>query len=196
MDAINGMLATAGFAALPRAGVSVGLGGYYAYGRALLGADVARTVFSVQGPSTGRTDELGAAQGMLTASYAIYTAPRINMFPTLGVGVGRIAVTLHDQSGSTANNANQPTFAEVAQNPGSATTISGNHLLFALGGGGDYLFARQRADHVGVLVGLRAGMLFAPNRTTWTTGSRMVITGPDGGAEGPFVRVVFGIGTH
>ena len=51
----------------------------------------------------------------------------------------------------------------VAQNPGSASTISGSHLLFGVGAGADYLVTRVPTDGVGVVFGVRAGMFVAPN---------------------------------
>ena len=90
--------------------------------------------------------------------------------------------------------ANEPTFQTIAASPGSESVLSGNHLLYSLGGGADYLVTRRESGSMGVVLGMRAGMLFAPNRTTWTSGGRAVTAGPDASAGGPFVRVVVGIG--
>ena len=194
VDALDAVLTGQRFAGLSNDGISYGASGYYSFGRALLGADVARTTFGEEGLSNGRTDDLNAAQYLATASYALVSTGRLKLFPTLGVGAGHFDVTLRDRAGGTAAAAAQPTFAEVAQNPGTETTISGRHLLYSLGGGGDLLITRGAAMRAGVVFGLRVGMLFAPNRTTWTTGGRTVIAGPDASAGGPYLRVVVGIG--
>src|SRR5207253_3020091 len=99
--------------------------------------------------------------------YALVASGRLNVFPTFGVGIGRFDVTLRDRAGGSAPTTAQPTFAEVAQTPGTETTISGSHLLYSLGGGADYLITRGPPDHAGVVFGVRAGWLVAPNRTTW-----------------------------
>jgi hypothetical protein len=194
VDAINAVLTSSQFAGLSNDGISYGVSGYYAFGRALLGADYARTTFGEEGLSNGRSDDLNAQQFLGTASYAIVATGRLNVFPTLGVGIGRFDVTLRDRAGLAASTTAQQTFAEVALTPGTETTVSGNHLLFSLGGGADYLITRGVPDHAGVVFGVRAGVLVAPNRTTWSAGGRSVIAGPDASSGGPFLRVVVGIG--
>jgi hypothetical protein len=196
VDAINAALqsATPVFAGLSNDGITYGASGYYAFGRALLGADYSRTTFGEEGLSNGRTDDLNSQQILGTVSYAIIATGHLNVFPTLGVGIGHFDVTLRDRAGGAGATAAQPTFAEIAQNPGLETTISGSHLAYSVGGGADYLITRGVPDHAGVVFGVRAGYLLAPNRTTWTAGGRTVVAGPDASAGGPFVRVVVGIG--
>lgn len=194
VDGLNRVLTDARFAGLSNDGISYGLSGYYAYGRALLGLDIARTAYGEEGLSNGRSDDLNATQMLATISYAVRANGRLNMFPTLGIGAGHFDVTLRDRDQATVSSDRTPTFAEVAQNPGQSTTVSGRHLLYSVGGGADFLIARRSSDKGGVVLGLRGGYLIAPNRTTWTSGGRPVITGPDASAGGPFVRVVVGIG--
>ena len=108
------------------------------------------------------------------------------------MGLGRIEVALRDRSGG-GTTASQPTFDEVAQSPGAESRLSGRHLLYSFGGGADYLVMRGGGG-VGVVLGLRAGVLAAPNRTTWTRSGQSVVAGPDASASGPFLRVVVGLG--
>ncbi len=194
VDALNGSLAGARFAGLSNDGISYGASGHYAHGRAMLGVDYARTTFGEEGLSNGRSDDLSSMQLLATVSYAMATAPRFNIYPTLGVGAGKFDVTLRDRAGGSATTATDPTFDEIAANPGSATTISGRHLVYSVGGGADYLVTRAARDAFGIVLGVRAGMLLAPNRTTWTAGGRRVIAGPDASAGGPFLRIVVGAG--
>ena len=194
VDGLNGMLRDARFAGLSNDGVSYGMSGYYAYGHALLGADVSRVAYGEEGLSNGRSDDLNATQLLATASYAIVDNGRLNLFPQLGIGAGRFDITLRDRSGGAATAQSTPTFDEVAQSPGPSTIVSGHHLLFSIGGGADLLIARRATDNLGVVFGVRGGYLVAPNRTTWTREDRPVITGPDASAEGPFLRIVVGVG--
>lgn len=194
VDALNGSLTGARFAGLSNDGISYGASGHYAHGRAMLGVDYARTTFGEEGLSNGRSDDLSAMQVVATVSYAILTAPRLSIYPTLGVGTGKFDVALRDRAGGASTTATDPTFAEVAANPGSATTISGRHLVYSVGGGADYLVTRSARDAFGIVLGIRAGMMLAPNRTTWTAGGRNVIAGPDASAGGPFLRIVVGVG--
>ena len=196
VDALNGQLTPAGFAGLSNDGISYGVTGRYAFGRALLGLEAARTAYGEEGLSNGRSDDLSAVQLLATAGYALIAMPRFMAAPILGIGVGQFDVTLRDRN-STARASNaQPTFAEIAQNPGSSSTISGSHLLFSVGGAGDFLVTRGSKSNAGVIFGIRAGYLLAPNRTRWSSNGRDVIAGPDASAAGPFLRVVIGIGGH
>lgn len=195
VDGLNGVLTNARYAGLSNDGISYGGSAHYGYGRAMIGADLARTTFGEEGLSNGRSDDLNSMQLLATASYALVSTGRMNVFPTLGVGTGRFDVTLRDRSASGGTmTTTEPTFEEVAMNPGSATTISGNHLLYNVGGGADYLITRGAGDAMGIVFGVRAGILMAPNRTTWSTNGRSVIAGPDASAGGPFLRIVVGVG--
>ena len=195
VDALNAVLTGARFAGLSNDGISYGASGYHAFGRALIGADVSRTTYGEEGLSNGRSDDLNATQYLATVSYAIVSTGRLSLFPTLGVGAGRFDVTLREPAAAAADGAYaDATFAAVVENPGRESTLAGQHLLYSLGGGADFLVTRGAGDRGGVVLGLRAGMFFAPNRTTWSTSGRMVIAGTDASAGGPFLRVVVGIG--
>ena len=193
---LNAFLANSGFASVSRQGVSIGLNGYYAFGRALLGADLSRATIREAGLNNGRTDNAAATQAVVTAGYALLSTPRLTVYPVLGVGTGRFTVDLRDNAGGTAASNPQPTFAEAVQRPGTATTLTGNHLVFNVGIGQDYFLVRRSATESGIVVGFRAGLAVAPNRTTWSSAGRTVIAGPDASAGGPFLRIVVGIGTR
>ncbi|MDB4883874.1 MAG: hypothetical protein JWL95_2640 [Gemmatimonadetes bacterium] len=192
VDPINARLTPSQFAPLSNDAVSYGASGYFAVGRALLGADVQRSTFGEEGLNNGRTDDLNSMQGLATAAYALVATEHLTLFPQLGVGLGRIEVTLRDRSG-VATPASQPTFDEVALAPGTESKMTGRHLLYSFGGGADYLVTR-RGSSVGVVMGVRAGLMASPNRATWTRGGQTIVAGPDAGATGPYLRVVVGLG--
>jgi hypothetical protein len=85
-------------------------------------------------------------------------------------------------------------FDDIAQAPGSAVTLRANDLLFNLGAGADYLVTRASGARAGVVLGVRAGVAVAPNRSTWTREGQRVDAGPDVGPGGPFARVHVGLG--
>lgn len=192
VDALNARITASQFAPLSNDAVSFGASGYVAIGRALVGAEAARSAFGEEGLNNGRSDDLSAAYALATIGYAIVSTERLTLFPQLGVGVGRVEVTLRDRSGA-ASASSQPTFDEVAQSPGSESRMSGRHLAYALGGGADYLVSRAGAVK-GVVLGIRTGLLVAPNRTTWTRDGQRVVAGPDAAAGGPYLRLVVGVG--
>jgi len=192
VDALNARMTPAQFAPLSNDAVSYGASGYYAVGRALLGAEASRATFGEEGLNNGRTDAMSTMQGMVTAAYAIASTRHLTVYPQFGVGLGRVEVTLRDRA-SGGTSASQPTFDEVAQSPGTESRVTGRHLLYAFGAGADYLVTRG-AGSSGVVMGVRAGMLTSPNRATWTRNGQSVLAGPDAGAGGPYVRVVVGLG--
>ena len=192
VDALNARMAASQFAPLSNDAVSYGASGYVAIGRALLGADVARSAFGEEGLNNGRTDDLSAAHALGTVGYAIVSTERLTLFPRIGVGVGRIEVTLRDRSGA-ASASSQPTFDEVAQSPGAESRMSGRHLAYDFGGGADYMASRAGSSR-GVVLGMRAGMFVSPNRTTWTRNDQRIVAGPDAAAGGPYLRIVVGLG--
>jgi len=192
VDALNERLAPSQFAPLSNDAVSYGASGYFAIGRALLGATVARSTFGEEGLDNGRTDALSATQGLVTVGYAIVSTDRLSIFPQMGVGLGRVEIALRDRSGA-GTSATQPTFDEVAQSPGPESSMSGRHLLYAFGGGADYLVSRARSAK-GVVLGIRAGVSASPNRTTWTRDGERIVAGPDAAAGGPYLHVVVGLG--
>ena len=194
VDALNSVLTGQRFAGLSNDGIGYGVSAHVSFGRALIGADLSRTTFGEEGSSSGRTDDLNATQYLATASYAFLSTGRLSIYPTLGVGAGHVDVTLRERNAAPAAAANEPTFQGIVASPGTESVLSGNHLLYSVGGGADYLVTRRASDNVGVVFGLRAGMLVAPNRTTWTSGGHAVTAGPDASAGGPFLRVVVGIG--
>lgn len=194
VDGLNGMLTQAQFAGLSNDGISYGLSGYYAYGRALIGGDFSHTTYGEEGLSNGRSDDLNATQMLGTVSYALVANGHVNLFPTLGIGAGHFDVTLRDRAGTISASEQTPTFSEVALTPGQSTMVSGHHLLYSVGGGADFLIGRRSSDKMGIVLGLRGGYLVAPNRTTWTSNGRPVITGPDASSGGPFMRIVIGVG--
>ncbi|MEP6621052.1 MAG: hypothetical protein ABJE47_17125 [bacterium] len=194
VDALNAVLIGAHFAGLSNDGISYGGTGYFSVGRAMIGFDAARTTFGEEGLDNGRTDDLSSTQVLLTASYALVSTGRVAVFPSIGVGFGRIQLALRDRAGGATVGAAQPTFAEVATAPGTESNLTGDHLLFSVGGGGDYLILRNTRDDFGIVFGVRAGYMIAPNRTTWTRNAQTVIAGPDASAGGPFLRIVVGVG--
>ena len=192
VDALNARMTPSQFASLSNDAVSYGVGGYYAVGRALLGAELARATFGEEGLNNGRTDDLSTTHGLATVSYGIVSTEHLSLYPLLGVGLGRIEVALRDRSGA-GTSVTQPTFDEVAQSPGAESQLTGRHLLYSFAGGADYLVTR-RGGSAGVVLGVRTGVLAAPNRTTWSRSGESIIAGPDASPSGPFLRVVVGLG--
>jgi len=194
VDPLNARLLPSQFASLSNDAVSYGGAGYFAIGRALLGAEAQRSTFGEEGLNNGRSNSLASMQALATVGYAVVSREHLSIFPELGVGLGRVEVTLRDRGGASASAAT-PTFDEVAQAPGDESRMDGRHLLYSFGGGADALVTRPGAA-AGVVIGLRAGLAASPNRATWTRNGARVVSGPDVGAGGPYLRIVVGLGAR
>jgi len=192
VDALNARMTSAQFAGLSNDAVSYGGSAYFAYGRALLGAEMQRSAYGQEGLNNGRTDDLSSVQGAITVGYALVSTRSLTLFPQLGVGLGKMNVSMRDAGGSRST-VTEPTFDEIAQAPGSESTVSAKNLLYTIGGGADYLVAPRGASK-GVVLGVRAGVQTSPNRAVWTRGGQNVAGGPDVGPGGPFLRVLVGVG--
>jgi hypothetical protein len=180
------------FASISNDAVSYGGSGYFSYGRALLGAELHRVAYGEEGLKNGRTDDLSAIQGMLDVGFAVVSTKSLSVYPQLGVGLGRVSVTLRERNGS-APGWVEPTFDEIAATPGAESVIDAKVLLYSIGAGADYLVA-PRGSSKGVVLGVRAGFQTSPNRALWTHGGESVPAGPDVGPGGRFLRVTVGIG--
>jgi hypothetical protein len=192
VDALNARLVPTQFASLSNDAVSYGASGYFSYGRALLGAELHRSAYGEEGLNNGRTDDLSSIQGALNVGYAIVSTKSLSVFPQLGVGLGRVNVTLRERNG-TPYGAAIESFDEIAQKPGTESVLSAKALLYSVGAGADYLVTPRGAS-MGVVLGVRAGMQTSPNRAIWTRGGQSVDAGPDVGPGGRFVRVMVGLG--
>ena len=194
VDPLNARLVSSQFASLSNGAVSYGGGGYFAVGRALLGAEAQRSIFGEEGLNNGRSNNLHTMQALATVGYAIVTTERLTVFPQLGVSFGRVRLTLRDRTGASTS-ASEPTFDEIVRAPGNESQVDGQHLLYSFGGGADYLTTR-RGVSTGVVIGVRAGLAASPNRATWTRDGERVVAAPDAGADGPYLRVMVGFGAR
>jgi hypothetical protein len=192
VDALNARMVPSQYASLSNDAVSYGGSGYFSYGRALLGAELHRIAYGEEGLDNGRTDDLSAIQGALNVGYAVVSTKALSVFPQLGVGLGRVSVTLRERNGSPPAWV-EPSFDEIAASPGAESVLQAKVLLYTVGAGADYLVTPRGASK-GVVLGVRAGFQTSPNRAVWTHGGESVSAGPDVGPGGRVVRVTVGVG--
>lgn len=192
VDALNARMVPAQYASISNDAVSYGASGYFSYGRALLGAQLHRSAYGEEGLNNGRTDDMSAMQGTLDVGYAVVSSRTLSVFPQLGVGMGRVSVTLRERNGAPPGWV-EPSFDEIAASPGAESVLDAKVLLYSIGVGADYLVTPRGASK-GVVLGVRAGVQTSPNRALWTHGGESVSAGPDVGPGGRFVRVTVGLG--
>ena len=195
-DGINEYIRKGGYFAVSNDAISYGGGVRGTWGRLVLGGEFASVDYGEEGnPDNGRNIGLKSKYYLAQAGYAWYAGRHLNVYPMLGVGVGRVILTLSDRNGGGAPAAGkQVTFPEVVLHPNGSSDLTGNYLLFEPAIGADWLVLRSVADRFGVSVGARLGKRIAPNRATWKLDGTKVVGGPDAGPDGTFMRLTIGIG--
>lgn len=185
-----------GFYTISNDGFSVGIGGYGAVvQRLLLGAEVHSADVGLESSPQGKTNHLETNYWMGTLGYAIVTTWRVNITPTLGIGTGKVNLTLKSRDGGpTVPDDRDPTFDEVIMSPGSQSVMKGSYVTVQPGLAIDLLILRSELDRLGLTLGIRMASAISPNRTTWTYKGREVFGGPDVGPTAGTVRIIAGIG--
>lgn len=184
-----------GFDALSNDGFVIGVGGYAPIGRVLLGGEFHYSDVGIETSSAGKTNQITTTYGIATIGYAAWTSWHWTVFPYLGVGLGKVTLSLKSRDGGpTVSNPSNPNFDDIVFNPGAESRLIGSYFLLQPGIGVDYLALSSSQSHVGVTIGIRLGTSISPNRTTWTYGGNDVFGAPDVGPVGTTARIIFGIG--
>ena len=184
-----------GFDAIANHGYATGLGGYFSYGRVLIGGEFEYADLGSESSPTGKTNQLRTTYVLGQVGYAAWTGWRFTLYPFLGVGAGNLTLTLKDRTGGASLPASaNPTFDDVVLSPGAKSDMSGFYILVQPGIGFDYLVLRNEKDHVGISLGLRVTTAISPHRTTWKYMGNEVFGGPDAGPTGSSIRLSLGIG--
>lgn len=184
-----------GFDALSGDGYSVGIGGYTPVGRVLLGGEWHYADLGEESSPAAKTNRLETNYAMVTVGYAAWTGWRFTFFPFLGLGAGKVTLTLRDRNGTPQPAPQQdPTFDEVVLNGADQSRVTGSYVMVQPGVGFDYLALRGDKQHVGLVLGVRFSSAITPNRTSWTYAGRSVFGAPDVAPKGAMLRVVFGVG--
>jgi opacity protein-like surface antigen len=187
---------TTGFDALSNDAYTTGLGGYFPVnGKLLVGGEFVYGDVGQEASPSGKTNRIQTQYGMATLGYAVYNTWNFQFYGSLGLGAGRVALTLRNRSGGKpVSDLVPPTFDEIIANPSSESIITGTYIMVQPGVGLDYLFLRNATAGLGITLGLRFSQAITPNRTTWTYQKREVFGAPDAAPTGGTLRVQVGIG--
>lgn len=191
IDPLRDELVAAGYPRLSSDFLSLGGGGYFMWGRLLLGGhgdgyiSDDREVTRLTGPYE---ITLTGGSGFFDVGYAIVRSGGLDLAPMIGLGGGGYLLEIEDRD--------SVTFGQVLQDPGRSShlAIGGFLIDFAASLEYHFRFGDDGDDeaHGGPLVGIRAGYTIAPWVSDWTLERREISGGPEVGVEGPYVRVVVG----
>lgn len=129
--------------------------------------------------------------GLFQFGYVAVANPSFQLYPYLGIGWG--GMSLHaSQKLNTLLSVSQGSNDQIR-------VLNGGNLLLDLGLGINYtvpMSPENGGDARGPSLGLRAGWLFAPGQTTWTSNELPVTGGPNAGPGGFYVRAMLGFGGY
>ncbi len=193
---LNARLDTANYFAVSNDAISYGGGARFGFGRMIFGGEFAMTDFGEEGdPTAGRTSALKSQFYLAQVGYTWWAGRHLNVYPMVGLGAGRMAVTLSDRNGGGAPPSGvDPSFTDVVLHPNYSSRLDATYLLFEPAVGADWLVLRSVGDRFGLTFGARTGRKIAPNRAAWKLDGRKVIGGPDVGPDGMWLRLTAGIG--
>src|SRR5689334_22528692 len=92
-----------GFYTISNDAFSVGLGGYGAVlDRFVLGGEWLIADVGEESSPSGKTNSMTTSYFVATAGYAAFTSWRVNVVPSLGLGMGTLNLTLKNRNGGTS----------------------------------------------------------------------------------------------
>jgi hypothetical protein len=177
-------LTAAGYPTFGRQMITVGGGGYGVHGSGILIGGEGHGVFTGDAAHEGRSVSLSGGFGLFNVGYMAPLTGRVRAYPLLGFGGG--GTNLRIGSAPT----DEP-FRAFLDDPNRQTSLTRASLLVSVGGGLEFRSSRSAG---GVLVGVRAGYMFAPVSSAWRLDGNVVGSAPDASLAGPFVRVIVGAG--
>ena len=185
--ALDDRLDERGYPTFGRSATAFGIGGYRVLSSgAMLGLE-ATPFFMGEESRDGGDVSLGGGFATLGVGYAVRFGQRMRVYPRVGIGAG--GLTMEFESA-----ADTVDFDDVLDAPSPApietdAALSRDGMVFDLGGGAEFL----TGGNGGLLIGVRAGYLFAPWDDEWDLVYQgRAIDGPDASIAGPYVRLALG----
>ena len=122
--------------------------------------------------------------------YVVRETDRLRAYPLVGLGHGSYTLRFYERG-------SDPSFGDVLANPARGAELKSQGWLLDLGGGADYLLPLRETEdrQSGLVLGLRAGYLFAPLDSDWALFDEGAPSGtPDLKLAGPYFRLTVGLG--
>ena len=187
LNELNTYLTDRGFPQVPLKYLSYGLGGHFINHKMVFGVEL---LFLMEQTTTGHDDynlSTSAKIMILNFGHLIYWKKGLKMYPFLGAGYGRFKMI-------TAQN-NIDSFDDIGNLHKSSESRFSNMIL-NLGFGTDYFldYEPRKKGRNNIIIGFRVGINFIPFHSTWKVNRIAVPDGPNIGINGPYFRVIIGLG--
>jgi hypothetical protein len=191
LDDLNTALEAQGYPGFGKDFLTIGGGGHAMLGRLVLGGHGHAFRGGDETVSLGGINyntSLDGGAGFFDMGFIAYAHDGFTLTPMVGLGGGGYELEILEREA--------PTFNEVLQDPGRSSRMSNSAFLIDAGAQFDFIITggHRRHGRGGILLGVRAGWVFAPWVGNWSLESQEIAGGPDVGPTGPYVRFLIGGG--
>lgn len=193
IDALNTSLQSQGYPEFSDEFLSLGGGGHFIINRFIIGGEghgfIERDERATLDDGNFETS-LTAGYGFFDLGYRLFSTGGFTLYPMVGIGGGAMNLKITESAA--------PSFDDVLTNPQRGTDLIIGGLLLQASLGADWTLNLRGHDvkgkRGGLLIGLRAGYIFAPIEGDWRFHETEISGGPDFGLTGPYIRLLIGGG--
>lgn len=134
------------------------------------------------------TMNLSAGYGLFNVGYVLYSTGGLLIYPLFGLGGSGLSLSLTDRY--------IPKFDDVLDSLKGHVELSTGSFILHFAIGTEYLitFDKGEKSRGGIVIGVRAGILFTPVAGDWKMDDYKVIGGPETGVTGFYIRLLIGGG--
>jgi len=185
ISGLNESLMAGGYSAHPRRFFSLGGGGHAVIGRLILGGE-GQTLAGREAGNPAYKTTLSGGFGLFNLGYVLCSGEDFMIYPLAGIGAGEIDLEIMERG--TAS------FEEVLDNPGRGSKLATSGFLLNLAVGAEKIVRLGGGRRGGLILGIRAGYIFAPVKGGWELDKLEIPGGPGISLQGPYLRLLIGAG--
>lgn len=184
---LNSRLENLGYSKMPDNFISIG-GGSHAISDGLVIGGEGYRIDGKKIKSKDYETSISIFYGFFYLGNSLYSTENLVLYPSIGIGAGRFSLKILEK-GSLS-------FDEVLKGPRRSTRLSAGGLLINPSLELDYFLSLRKTEksRLGIMIGVRAGYIFAPVKGNWSMESMEILEGPKTGISGPYIRFIIGSG--
>ncbi len=187
IKSLNDFLGTNGLPEVTNNFLSFGLGGHIIHNKMVIGLELGRYLEHYGPSKLAYNTSLSARYTVINFGYLFQSESGLMYYPFIGLGAGLLKLQVVE------NNIDH--FGDVmkGQDGSDAKRLS---MLLNVGVSLDYFhkYNKKKKGKNSLVFGLRAGYLFSPLSFDWKVNRIAVPSGPGTTINGPYFRVVIGLG--
>jgi hypothetical protein len=187
LSKLNSNLSERGFPEVSTTYLSYGVGGHFINNKLVFGVELLRLWERTTTAPTEYNLSVSVKFILLNFGHLIYQKKGLMLYPFLGAGYARLKML-------TAQN-NIDSFNDISHLQKSSESVFSN-MIFNLGFATDYFlkYNHRQKGHNNLIIGFRIGINFIPFNSTWKVNRIPVPDGPQTGINGPYFRIIIGLG--